>query len=167
MVISIVALLSSVILGNLQVGRIKTVNAKNNEVANQYLTALYFANTSNGFRYPLPTATGEFCLGNYTDNTCGYVPGGPTVGESVTLQNALLPYFPQLPTGESIKTTISGSSVELRGPTYLCSDTAISCPITAMKWYIYDTGIPCAKGGSRVSINGSSPPAAMCILTVF
>ncbi|MDO8492102.1 MAG: prepilin-type N-terminal cleavage/methylation domain-containing protein [bacterium] len=146
-IISIISLLSSIVLGSLQSARAKAENIATSELVRSYIFAIesYKAETGN---YPFPGGVGEFCLGDWSDDSCGM---DGSAQESIALNNILSAYFPS-PTLPKLNPLSFGNfaTINFEGPVYYCAGTvgvSTQCTQYWIYWIIKGNFSECHLGG--------------------
>ncbi len=159
-VISIIALLSSIVLASISQARIKAENSHRNSMIIQYRNALELYASSNGGKYPNITPGTAVCLGTYTTwpgNKCGISINKSN--HSSTLDNSLSNYisgFPPISNKEI--TLVLGSWL---GATYQCLSP--QCNMVDMKWYLQGDNLSCGPG-ILLNNNAGNTGATVCDL---
>lgn len=155
MVVSIIALLSSVVVAGLTDARGGAKNSKRNELARQYVTALGLYHGEYGY-YPKQDSnntednTNLICLGSgYPDGDC-YIEGPHE--QNTNVNNAISEFAPNTPA--SLEKTVVGEN-EFFGISYRCLDEV--CSQYEMNWIVEGGGSSanCFGGAEKASLSGS------------
>lgn len=152
MVVSIIALLSSIVVAGLTDARGGAKNSKRNELARQYVTALGLYHGEYG-NYPKQCDDCEdnetrICMGaGYPDGEC-YVEGSHE--QNTIVNNAISEFAPGTP--PSLERTVSGE-YEFFGISYRCTDTG--CSNYEMSWIVEGSGSDssCFGGATKTVLN--------------
>ena len=145
-VISIIGMLISALLGSLSAAKAEARNVRRLTDIREYRTALELFYVDKGY-YPYPDdVLGNIvCLGDYSSNACNEGEDGPLY-ESNTVNNALLPYIPSLPTNTH---PINFGNYILDGYTYRCSLETVNnngCGRYIIEWYMEGENKNCLDG---------------------
>jgi prepilin-type N-terminal cleavage/methylation domain-containing protein len=151
-VVSIIALLSSIVIVGLNDARSGAKNSKRNETARQYITALGIYHNEYG-NYPEQTPGSEnnttnVCLGNGYPNASCYVIGSHD--QNTNVNNQISEFIPGIPA--SLEKTVSGTT-EFYGISYKCLEA--ECLNYSISWVLEGSGsnASCFGGASELVLN--------------
>lgn len=167
-VISVIALLSSIVLGSLKNARIKANNAAINRLVMQYANALELYRAKNS-SLPATPSGGRVCLGNYPEVgsfDCGeYVLATglfSNYGNNTTLRDALSTYISSYPPVGTKKFRID-SILPPSGPrgwlgaVYASNlSTAPGGPAPDIYWFLEGVNQTCARPANTVVYSSTS-----------
>jgi prepilin-type N-terminal cleavage/methylation domain-containing protein len=145
-VISIIALLSSIVLINVSEARKKALNAKRILLTHQYRLALENYATDYGGYPDTGDVTDMYCIGVRPSNaSCS----NGVYQINAAVNTALNPYFPGPPMIDSEVTTLSGSPFTLGSPMYGCYARSNGA-CQSILFIVYLDHVPaCPEGGTK------------------
>lgn len=153
MVVSIIALLSSVVVAGLTDARGGAKNSKRNELARQYVTALGLYHGEYGYYPKQDPNNGEdntdlICMGSGYPNGDCYIEGNHE--QNTNVNTAISEFAPGTPA--SLEKTVS-SGLEFFGISYRCLDEV--CSQYELNWIVEGGGSSanCFGGAVKVSLS--------------
>lgn len=154
MVVSIIALLSSVVVAGLTDARGGAKNGKRNELARQYVTALGLYHGEYGY-YPKQDANNTednmdlICLGSGYPNGDCYIEGSHE--QNTNVNTAISEFAPSTPA--SLEKTVAGGN-EFFGISYRCLDEI--CSQYELNWIVEGGGSAskCFGGATKTTLSG-------------
>lgn len=135
-------MLASTVLASLNSARKKADNAARLLTVQEYKKALDFTYDADG-QYPPPTGSGdgEFCLGDYSSNTCRI--GNTFYDEDSTVSQAIARYLPSRP---PLTQLVLSWGLQFDGPFYERRCTGFPSCIYFIEWYMYGSNTDCGFG---------------------
>lgn len=146
-VISIIGLFAGVILSAVNSARVKAENTNKIAVMQQYQRAIALAYDANG-EYPDPGDTGVKCLGDYSDNLCGW----NNVNQENAPLDSILDDYIALP---KLNPIMDNANRTFEGALYQCSNrTAVPgvCTAANIRWFTDPNG-SCGNAAQDLTVN--------------
>lgn len=156
-VVSIIALLSSIIIASLSTARDRAQNANRTQIAKEYQKALeLYRNDHDG--YPLTTVNSPVCIGLSNQETCfASVPG------NTNLQEEIKKYIPGLPKNNE---PVTLSAINFGGTLYTCLNANTNyCQSYKIEWIMEGIDTNCGGGYANNSIfidTSNNPTNTFC-----
>ena len=160
-VMSIISMLSSVVLNAVNNARIKSTEAANSKVLNEYINTLYLIYDKTG-NYPPHSWLSDACLGSYVDGKCG-------LNNAVYVDSYFSTFFSDFLPVLTVFKPVTGVMGTYEGPVYTCGGVNASnqC-ISAWITYWIPANESCAKtsyySGSGIVFN--DPAVRLCTINV-
>lgn len=157
-VISIIGMLSSIILTNLQSTRVKASNQSVNTVVGQYLRSVNSYFNDFGYYPQLPPDSSNPSLVSNISYYIGTYPAG-TVTPEPSLNSALAPYYPGLPSLPlmTYKNNCFLGTISVYGPKYYCTRVSTNGPCVVpteynVSWTLNGSSESCPFGAVRSNL---------------